>query len=79
MEIASQEYKGFTIEVTPLKDCEDRWDFSYRIQRAGQGTAAVDITRSQTDGGHANPEIACVAGIEVARTEIDNLLAKGST
>ncbi len=75
MQIARQEYKGFSIEVTPLKDCNDLWDFSYRIQRPG-AQGAVDITRGQTAGGHASADIACAAGVQVARTEIDNLLAQ---
>ena len=79
MQITSEEYKGYRIAVTPMKDCEDLWDFEYRITRAGQGgpdgDAPAAITRSQTAGGHATPEVACFAGLEVARTEVDNLLA----
>lgn len=79
MEIATEEYKGFTIEVTPLKDCADQWDFEYRITKTGpggqNGDPATAITRSQTAGGHATPEVACLAGIQVARIEVDNLLA----
>ena len=75
MQIASQEYKGFSIDVTPLKDCNDLWDFSYRIVRAA-AQGAVDLTRQQTAGGHASPDIARAAGVELARTEIDNLLAQ---
>jgi hypothetical protein len=53
------------------------WDFEYRLRRIdGGGESRV---RSQTAGGHLTPAIACVAGIEVARTEVDNLLALGST
>ena len=79
MQITTDEYKGFTIAVTPLKDCGDLWDFEYRITKQGDGGQDGDtsaaITRSQTAGGHATPEIACVAGMQVARTEVDNLLA----
>ena len=75
MQVTTEQYKGYTIAVTPLKDCEDRWDFEYRIGKAAPGQPGAAITRSQTAGGHATPEIACLAGIEVARTEVDNLLA----
>lgn len=77
MPAASEQYKGYTIAVTPLKDCEDQWDFEYHITGpAGQnGAAGAPITRSQTAGGHATPEVACLAGLQVARIEIDNLLA----
>ena len=79
MQITTEEYKGFTIAITPIKDCGDLWDFEYRITKTGQGgqdgDPAAAITRSQTAGGHATPEIACVAGLQVARTEVDNLLA----
>lgn len=79
MEIATEEYKGFTIAVTPVKDNGDLWDFEYRITKTGQGgqdgDPAAAITRSQSAGGHATPGAACVAGMQVARTEVDNLLA----
>jgi hypothetical protein len=79
MEITTEQYKGFTIAVTPLKDCDDLWDFEYRITKAGEGGEDTDpaaaITRSRTAGGHATAQIACVAGLEVARTEVDNLVA----
>jgi len=79
MEIATEEYKGFTIVVTPVKDNGDLWDFEYRITKTGQGgqdgDPAAAITRSQSAGGHATPDAACVAGMQVARTEVDNLLA----
>ena len=79
MDITTDEYKGFTIAVTPLKDCGDLWDFEYRITKTGQGgqdgDPAAAITRSDTAGGHATAEVACVAGLQVARIEVDNLLA----
>lgn len=79
MEIATEEYKGFTIMVTPIKDNGDLWDFEYRITKTGQGgqdgDPAAAITRSQSAGGQRTPGAACVAGMQVARTEVDNLLA----
>ena len=82
MEIATEEYKGFTIAVTPLKDCGDLWDFEYRITKTGEGGQDTDpaaaITRAQTAGGHATADIACAAGMQVARIEVDNLLAMAS-
>ena len=79
MQIATEEYKGFTIAVTPLKDNGDLWDFEYRITKTGQGgqdgDPAAAITRSHTAGGHATPDVACLSGMQLARTEVDNLLA----
>lgn len=79
MQITTEEYKGFTIVVTPLKDNGDLWDFEYRITKSGQGGQDTDpapaITRSQTAGGHATADVASLAGVQVARTEVDNLLA----
>jgi hypothetical protein len=79
MQIATEEYKGFTIAVTPLKDTGDLWDFEYRITKTGQGgqdgDPAAAITRSQSAGGHATPDVARLAGLQVARIEVDNLLA----
>lgn len=83
MQNTTEEYKGFTIVVTPMKDCGDLWDFEYRITKTGQGGQDTDpapaITRSQTAGGHATEEVACLAGVQVARTEVDNLLALAQT
>lgn len=80
---ATEEYKGFTIAVTALKDHGDLWDFEYRLTKTGQGgqdgDPAAAITRSQTAGGHATPDVACLAGFQVARTEVDNLLALASS
>lgn len=79
MEMTTAEYKGFTIAVTPVKDNGDLWDFEYRITKTGQGgqdgDPAAAITRAHTAGGHATAEVACLAGIQLARTEVDNLLA----
>jgi len=69
----SAQYRGFTILVTPQKDNDDLWDFSYRLQRDGQSDA-LEVSRSRTLGGHADPEAAYVAGFEVAKIEVDNLL-----
>lgn len=70
---ASDEYRGYRIAVTPIKDCEDRWDFEYRLSRIDGG--GEQRVRSQTAGGYMTAETACFAGIEVAHTEIDNLIA----
>ncbi len=79
MEITTEEYKGFTIAVTPLKDTGDLWDFEYRITKQGDGGKDGDpsaaITRTKTAGGHATSAIACMAGLQIARIEVDNLLA----
>ena len=79
MQCISEEYKGYTIAVTPIKDGGDLWDFTYRITKRGQGgqdgDPAAAIARSQSAGGHVTPDAACLAGLEVARTEVDNLLA----
>jgi hypothetical protein len=78
MDTLNVQYRGFAVSVTPVKDCEDLWDAVYRIVPS-DGPAGVlpggAITRSSTLGGHATPEIARRAGLEVAKTEIDNLLA----
>ena len=71
----SEQYRGFTISVTPQKDNDDLWDFTYRLQReAGDAGEAKDIERSRTLGGYATPDTARRAGLEVAKTEVDNLL-----
>jgi hypothetical protein len=79
MQSATEQYKGFTLAVTPVKDRDDLWDFEYRITKTGQGgqdgDPAATITRSHSAGGHATPDIACLAGLQVARIEVDNLLA----
>lgn len=73
MQEAAQHYRGYQIVVAPVKDCNDLWDFEYRLHRVGE--ADVLRSRSQTAGGYATSDTACFAGIEVARTEVDNLLA----
>jgi hypothetical protein len=65
-------YRGYTIVVVPFKDCEDFWDFEYRLTRDGGDELRF---RSKSAGGYATADIACFAGVEVARTEVDNLLA----
>lgn len=79
MQSTTEQYKGYRLAVTPVKDSGDLWDFAYRITKAGPGGQDGDpgaaITRSQSAGGHASPEIACLAGLQVARIEVDNLLA----
>jgi hypothetical protein len=74
MDSRTDQYKGFAISVSAVKDCEDLWDFTYQISGPGRPTS----TRSQSAGGHATPAVACAAGLEVARTEVDNLLALSS-
>lgn len=81
MEIATEEYRGFTIAVMPIKDHGDLWDFEYRLSTAaGSGDdSAATFTRSKTSGGYNSAATACSAGLQVARTEIDNRLAMAGT
>lgn len=77
-DVIKQEYRGFSIAVTPVKDNDDLWDFEYRIERDSTPVAqraAGGVTRSQTLGGHATADVARLAGLEVAKIEVDNLLA----
>lgn len=70
------EYRGFTVSIRPIKDHEDLWDFEYRLSQDGDQVApARDSLRSRTLSGHATPEIACDAGFELAKIEIDHRLA----
>jgi hypothetical protein len=71
MQEAVEQYRGYQIVVVPIKDCEDLWDFEYRLTRDGAETRF----RSKTAGGYLTSDIACFAGVEVARTEVDNLIA----
>ncbi|MDB5960168.1 MAG: hypothetical protein JWP59_1462 [Massilia sp.] len=67
------EYRGYKIEATARQDCEDRWDFDYRLTPLdGKGEVRQ---RSHTVNGQMTEEAARVAAIEVARTEIDNVLS----
>jgi hypothetical protein len=72
------DYKGYLITVTPFKAHDDLWDFSYSLALPG-GLAVAEpplpTARTQSLGGHASPDSALLAGLEVARTEIDNRLA----
>jgi hypothetical protein len=72
MQEAVEEYRGYQIVVAPIKDCEDMWDFEYRLIRRGSEETRF---RSKSAGGYLTADVACFAGIEVARTEVDNLLA----
>jgi hypothetical protein len=70
------DYRGFTISIRPLKDHEDLWDFEYRLTQDGTQVSALrESVRSRTLSGHATPEIACEAGFELAKIEIDHRLA----
>ena len=54
MENTTVEYRGFQIVVTPIKDHEDLWDFTYQISKAGDTDppVAIDtISRTQTLAG----------------------------
>jgi hypothetical protein len=72
------EYRGYQIVITPVIDHDDLWDFKYEIVKPGDPSAAAighSISRRQTMGGHTSAASASEAGIELAKTEIDNHLA----
>jgi hypothetical protein len=72
----AEQYRGYRIAVIPKKDHDDLWDFDYTVTPVdGKGEPRQ---RSNTAGGHASEAIALQSGIEVARIEIDNLLAMQS-
>ena len=73
MDMLTEDYRGFGIVVTPVRDNGGQWDFDYVLTRAGAAVAGAP--RSQTLGGFAGAGIACLAGMEVAKIEVDNLLA----
>ncbi|HEY8099993.1 MAG TPA: hypothetical protein VIF82_04515 [Burkholderiaceae bacterium] len=78
METKTEEYRGYQIVVTPIKDHEDLWDFKYQISKIGdQAITSVgnSISRRETLGGYISAATACDAGIEVAKIEIDNHIA----
>ncbi|MGZ3158112.1 MAG: hypothetical protein ACXU7D_04380 [Burkholderiaceae bacterium] len=78
MESKTEEYRGYQIVVTPIKDHEDLWDFKYHITKIGDPAAASvghAVSRRETLGGYTTAATACDAGIEVARIEVDNYLA----
>lgn len=70
---ADKEYRGYKIEVHAMQDCEDRWDFDYTVTALDGKSEARQ--RSHTVNGQMTEEAARAAAIEVARTEIDNVLA----
>jgi hypothetical protein len=76
MQAATEEYKGFRITVTPIKDKDDLWDYEYALTRINGGAPAPspETRRARTAGGHLDPEAAIAAGIEMAKTEVDNLV-----
>jgi hypothetical protein len=62
--------------VTPVMEHEGLWEYSYRILRAGQQADSKDvILRRRTINFHRTAEAACMAGIELAKVEVDNLRA----
>jgi hypothetical protein len=78
MENKTEQYRGYQIVVTPIKDHEDLWDFKYQISKSGdQENASIgnSISRRETLGGYATAATACDAGIEVAKIEVDNYIA----
>ena len=78
MDTKTEEYRGFQIVVTPMKDHDDLWDFKYQISKAGDPEAASvghSISRRETQGGYLTAATACDAGIEVAKIEVDNRIA----
>lgn len=74
MQEETEEYRGYKIKVVPVQDNGDLWDFEYQLARL-DGAGDGPRKRAHTAGGHISPDIACRSGIEVARTEVDNLLA----
>jgi hypothetical protein len=77
MQETREQYRGFQICVMPFKDQrqDGLWDYEYRIERIDGPAASVGPKRAQTVGGCLSGEVARNAGIEVARIEVDNLLA----
>ncbi len=78
MQATQSEYRGFAVTVNPFKGDDDLWDFEYLLEVIGDtksATARGAIRRTQTADGYATAEIACMAGLEVAKTEIDNRIA----
>lgn len=72
-----ENYRGFRIVVEPIEDRDDLWDFEYAITRIDDApTAQPLLRRSRTLGGYVSADVACLAGIEVGRTEVDNHLAQ---
>ncbi|MBC7489762.1 MAG: hypothetical protein H7240_07090 [Glaciimonas sp.] len=78
MEKSSVAYRGFEILVSAAIDHDDLWDYEYRISHADASAAPskLDIApRTRTKGQYATEAGACDAGVEVAKIEIDNLIA----
>ncbi len=67
------QYRGYQIAVSARQDCEDRWDFDYSITPLdGKGGTRQ---RSHTVNGQMTEDAAQMAAVQVARIEIDNVLA----
>jgi len=80
METRTIDYRGFRLMVTPVMDHEGLWEYSYQIQRAGQPADGKQaILRRRTVTFHSTAEAACMAGIELAKVEVDNLRALEQT
>ncbi|MEO8837792.1 MAG: hypothetical protein ABI351_03675 [Herbaspirillum sp.] len=78
METKINEYRGFQIAVTPIKDHEDLWDFKYQISDENDPASTAvphHFSREQTLGGYETAETASDAGFEVAKIEVDNRIA----
>jgi len=76
MEARTLDYRGFQLLVTPVMSHEGLWEFSYRILRPGQRTDSEEVVlRRQTVNFHRTAEAAYMAGIELAKVEVDNLRA----
>lgn len=71
---ASEQYRGYTITVQPIKDHDDLWDAEYELVPDAGETPARPV-RSMTARGHIDAEAAQLSGFQVARIEVDNLLA----
>ncbi|MFL6717235.1 MAG: hypothetical protein ACJ8G3_12835 [Burkholderiaceae bacterium] len=80
METRTLDYRGFRLLVTPVMDHDGLWEYSYRIQLAGRHTDGRDLVlRRRTINLHSTAEAACMAGIELAKVEVDNLRALGQS
>lgn len=76
METRTLDYRGFRLLVTPVMDHEGLWEYSYRILRSGQRADGPDVVpRRRTANFHSTAEAACMAGIGLAKVEVDNLCA----
>lgn len=76
METRTLAYRGFQLLVTPVMDHEGLWEYSYCILRAGQKADGKDVVqRRRTVNFHHTAEAACMAGLELAKIEVDNLRA----